>query len=152
MAGDSGDGTYTVSPDLNHHGPVTLGYDVVDGDGETRRGDSGLPFNLQPENDEITAITDENGATNEVPENTVNGASVGITADSYDPDLVNTGEPYDLVSDDEAPMLVGSPEGRSIEIRPIRGLCPRRGILMPTISTTGPIPCGSRPTGPRFGP
>ena len=24
---------------------------------------------------------------------------------------MNTGEPYDLVSDDEAPMLVGSPKG-----------------------------------------
>ena len=33
---DNGDGTYTVSPELNHYGPVTLAYDVVDGDGDCR--------------------------------------------------------------------------------------------------------------------
>ena len=51
-------------------------------------GDLELRFSsLVNTNEEITVITDENVATNEVSEETVNGAHVGVTAESHDPDL-----------------------------------------------------------------
>ena len=59
----------------------------------------------------ITSIVDENTATNQVSEATVDGATVGVTAESYDPDLVNSSGPYDLVPDDEVPLLLGSQMG-----------------------------------------
>ena len=53
-------------------------------------------FNLQPENDQITAITDENDASNEVSENTVSGAHVA-SPPSLTTLILGLDEPYDLV-------------------------------------------------------
>ena len=91
---------------------------------------------------EITPVVDTDPDPDRVSEATVDGATVGVTAGSYDPDLVDSGEPYDLVSGDEAPLSVGSTRGLCRSLASTCSLS-RTGTPATTIPSPGRIRCWS---------
>ncbi len=86
-----GDGGYTITPEANYNGPVTLTYDVTDGI-ETLA-DQTLSFTLDPVNDAPNAL---NLSSSAIAENNAAGAAIA-TLSASDPDGAG-GFTYSLVS------------------------------------------------------